>query len=434
MTTASGAGAAALVGAAAAGPSPGGPAPLAGGPASLAGTAPGGTPPAAPSAGAAALGAAGAAALGAAGAAGGSAVAAQAAAPPAAAGWWARRRRPVALVGMLVALALLFLAALAIGAVAVPLDETVRVVLGADPHDPRWSVVVGQIRLPRALTAMLAGAALSVAGLQMQTLFRNPLADPYSLGVSSGASLGVALVVAGIGGTGSTFTAGVTGTGRLGVVAAGATGAAIVLAAVLTLARWVRSVVTLLVIGIVLSSAVSSVVSLLLTWTAPARAVQYWTWALGSFSGTTTRDLVVLGPVVGVGLLLALVSVKQLNALLLGENYARTMGLHLRRTRTLALFGAAVLAGSVTAFCGPIAFLGIAVPHVARRLLGTSDHRVLVPGTLLTGASLALACSIVAQLPGTGLVLPINVVTALLGTPIVIGVLLRARASVTGAS
>ncbi|WP_420497743.1 iron chelate uptake ABC transporter family permease subunit [Parafrankia soli] len=183
-------------------------------------------------------------------------------------------RRPLVLAGLAAGVAVLFLLALAVGSVAVPLDETLRVLVGAEPRYPRWTVVVGQIRLPRALTAALAGAVLGVAGLQMQTLFRNPLADPYSLGVSSGASLGVALVVAGVGGSGGTFTAQVAGSGRFGVVIAGAAGAAIVLAAVLLLANWVRSVVTLL-----------------LTWTAPERAIQYWTWSLGSFAGTSTGAL-----------------------------------------------------------------------------------------------------------------------------------------------
>jgi iron complex transport system permease protein len=343
-----------------------------------------------------------------------------------------RARYGIVFAGLIAGLAGLFLTALAVGSVNVPLPETLRVLTGGRPHDPRWAVVIDQIRLPRALTAMLAGAALGAAGLQMQTLFRNPLADPYSLGVSSGASLGVALVVAGIGGAGGTFTASVAGAGRFGVVVASSTGAALVLAAVLLLGQWVRSVVTLLVIGVILGSAVSSVVSLLLTWTAPQRAIQYWTWSLGSFSGTSTRDLTVFAPTVTAGLLLALASVKSLNALLLGENYARTLGLRLRRVRAATLLGASLLAGTVTAFCGPVAFLGIAVPHIARRLLATADHRLLLPATLLTGAALALACSIAAELPGTGLVLPINVITALIGAPIVIAVLLRAHPTIAG--
>nr|WP_241839921.1 iron ABC transporter permease [Frankia sp. CcI49] len=345
-----------------------------------------------------------------------------------------RARAAVVLGGLVAGLVAMFLLALAVGSVSIPLDETLRVLVGSEPHDHRWTVVIREIRLPRALTAALAGAALGVAGLQMQTLFRNPLADPYSLGVSSGASFGVAAVVAGVGGSAGVFTAGVAGSGRFGVVVAAAVGAAAVLGAVLVLAQWVRSVVTLLVIGVILNSAVSSLVSLLLTWTAPERAVQYWIWSLGSFAGTSNSDLAVFTPIVGVGLGVALLTVKPLNALLLGENYARTLGLRLRRVRVVTLVGASVLAGSVTAFCGPVAFLGIAVPHIARRLLGSADHRLLVPATLLTGALVALACSIAAQLPGTDQVLPINVVTSLLGAPIVIAVLLRARAAAAGAA
>ncbi|WP_055749933.1 iron ABC transporter permease [Frankia sp. AvcI1] len=324
----------------------------------------------------------------------------------------------------------MFLLAVAVGSVWVPLPDTLRVLGGADPSDPRWSVVITQVRLPRAATAALAGAALGVAGLQMQTLFGNPLADPYSLGVSAGASLGVALVVTGAGGSAGAFTAGALGTGRVGVVAAGALGAAVVLAAVLLLARWVRSIVTLLVIGVLVGAAVFSFIGLLLTWTAPQRAIQYWTWQLGSYSGVSPGDLVVLAPAVGLGLTVGIASMKPLNALLLGENYARTLGVRVRRLRSVTLLGASLLAGSVTAFCGPVSFLGIAVPHLARRLLDTADHRALLPGCALAGAVVSLFCSIVTQMPGTDLTLPVNIVTSLIGAPIVIAVLLRASSAV----
>ncbi len=316
--------------------------------------------------------------------------------------------------------------AVASGSVAVPLGETARILVGLAPDDPRWTVVVESVRLPRALTAALAGAALGVAGLQMQTLFRNPLADPFSLGVSSGASLGVALVVTGAGTAAGGFTAGFAAAGRVGTVGAAALGGALVLSGILALSRLVRSAVTLLVIGVMAGAAATAVVSLMLTWTDPLRAQQFVAWGLGSFAGTTWADLGVFGPVTLAGLAVAWLSAKPLNALLLGENYARTMGLNVRRARLVTLLGASVLAGAVTAFCGPIGFLGIAVPHVARRLIGTSDHRVLLPATLLCGAVAALLCSVASHLPGGG-VLPINVVTALVGAPIVIVVLLRSR-------
>lgn len=329
-------------------------------------------------------------------------------------------------------LLVLELLALALGPVRVPLGDTVRVLVGAEPSDPRWQVVIETLRLPRALTATLVGAALGVAGLQMQTLFRNALADPYVLGVSSGASLGVALVVITSGGATAGFTAGVAGLGRVGVVLAAAGGAAVVLALVLLLARWVRSSVTLLLIGVMVGSASTAVVSVLLVYAEPQRAQQFLLWGLGSFSGTTWSDLRLLAPIVAVGLAAALLTVRALNALLLGEGYARTMGIDVRRTRFITLVSASLLAGATTAFCGPIAFLGLAVPHLARMALGTSDHRVLMPAVVLTGAVVAVACGIVSQVPGSDAVLPLNAVTSLLGAPIVIAVLLRSRRGVDG--
>lgn len=343
-----------------------------------------------------------------------------------------RGRVPLALAGLAVSLLVLELLALALGPVRVPLEDTVRVLVGAEPSDPRWQVVIETLRLPRALTATLVGAALGVAGLQMQTLFRNALADPYVLGVSSGASLGVALVVITSGGATAGFTAGVAGLGRIGVVLAAAGGAAVVLALVLLLARWVRSSVTLLLIGVMVGSASTAVVSVLLVYAEPQRAQQFLLWGLGSFSGTTWSDLRLLAPVVAAGLVAALLTVRALNALLLGEGYARTMGIDVRRTRFVTLLSASLLAGSTTAFCGPIAFLGLAVPHLARMALGTSDHRVLMPAVVLTGAVVAVACGIVSQVPGSDAVLPLNAVTSLLGAPIVIAVLLRSRRGVDG--
>lgn len=326
-----------------------------------------------------------------------------------------------------------FALAVTLGTVTIPLADTVRVLLGLSA-DPGAAVVVEQVRLPRALTAVLAGCALGAAGLQMQTVFRNALADPYVLGVSSGASVGVALVVTGVGGsvTGG-FTAGLAGLGRVGIVLAATLGAAAVLAAVLVLARWIRSAVTLLVVGVMVGYAASAVVSVLLVYTDPLRAQQYVAWGLGSFSGTTWPDLAVFAPVVVVGLGFALASVKSLNALLLGEEYARTMGVHVRRVRLVCLLGASLLAGAVTAFCGPVAFLGIAVPHVARLVLGSSDHRVLLPVTLLIGAAVALLCTVAAALVDVRTVLPLNAVTALLGAPVVIAVLVRSRRGLAGA-
>ncbi|WP_240109127.1 iron ABC transporter permease [Streptomyces sp. MUM 203J] len=342
------------------------------------------------------------------------------------------RRRLAVVLALGMGTAALFVVALATGSHPVPTAEVVRILFGGTADDPRWTVIVEQVRLPRALTATAVGAALAVAGVQMQTLFRNALADPFSLGVSSGAGLGVAAVVVGTGGVAGSFTGDLAGLGRVGVIIAAALGAAAVLALVLFLSRWVRSAVTLLVIGVMIGSAATAMVGVMLVYARPERAQQFVMWGLGSFSATTWPDLQVMLPVVGVGLLAALLTAKRLNALLLGEDYARTMGLNVRRSRDLALFGTALLAGAATAFCGPVAFLGLAVPHLTRVALGTSDHRALIPASMLAGAFLALVCALLSQPPGTDAVLPLNAVTSLFGAPVVITFLIRSRRGVQG--
>ena len=282
--------------------------------------------------------------------------------------------------------------------------------------------------MPRSIAGVLVGAALGVAGLQMQTLFRNPLADPFVLGVSSGASLGVALVVLGASQGAATFLAGLGGLGQLGIAGAGAVGAAAVMACVLFAARRIQSTVTILVVGLMVSYAVSSLVTVLIAWADGPQIQQFLDWEAGSFRSVTWEQLHVLVPVLVAGLALAVVTIKPLNALLLGERYAATMGVDVRRIRFVVISTAALLAGVATAFCGPIAFLGIAIPHLARAALRTSDHRVLLPATMLLGGSIALGADIIAQLPGADFVLPLNAVTSLIGAPIVIWVVLRARA------
>ncbi|MET0187926.1 MAG: iron ABC transporter permease [Pseudonocardia sediminis] len=339
------------------------------------------------------------------------------------------------LAGLGVAVVAAFALAVALGSVTIPLGDTVGSLLGAG--DTRLDVLIRDVRVPRAVTAALVGAGLGAAGLLTQTLFRNPLAEPYVLGVSAGAGLGVALyVTAGTGAVAVFATGGLgaaqTGVSRLGSVGAAALGAAVLLALVLLLSRWTRSTVTLLVVGVMVGSVVTSVVSLLLVWTDPRTAQQYLVWGLGSVDGVANADLPVLGGIVAAGLLGVALLAKPLDALLLGDDYARTMGVDVARVRGVVLVVAAVLAGTVTAFCGPVGFLGIAVPHLARLAVGTSRHRVLVPATVLTGALVGLACAIVGHPPGTGTVLPLNVVTSLVGAPVVIVVLLRSRRFAAG--
>lgn len=338
-----------------------------------------------------------------------------------------KARTALILAGLAVAVLILALLGLVLGPVRVPVADTVRVLLGAEPSDPRWQVIVSSMRLPRVLTALAAGAALGVAGLQLQTLFRNTLADPYILGVSSGASLGVALVVLLGGAAGAGFSTGAAGAGRAAEVSAAALGAAAMLTLVLTLSRWTRSAATLLLIGVMIGAASTALVSLAMVYSDPQRVQQYLLWGLGSFAGTGWADLRLLLPLVAVGLVTAAVTIRPLNALLLGESYAATMGINVHRARVITVASASLLAGVTTAFCGPIAFLGLVVPHMARIVVGTSDHRVVVPAVMLLGAVAALGCGIVSQVPASDLVIPINAVTALVGAPVVITVLLRAR-------
>ncbi|MBM7799539.1 iron complex transport system permease protein [Microlunatus panaciterrae] len=322
--------------------------------------------------------------------------------------------------------------AISTGSVTIPVHALWSYLSSGDAGQPGWTVLLDQIRLPRVATAALAGAGLAVAGLLMQTMFANPLADPYILGVSSGASLGVAVVTLGTGTATTTFVSAV-GAGRLSVVAAAAVGSLAVLLLILLLGRWVRSVVTLLILGVMLSSTIGAVVSLFLAFADPARLQRFVLWGLGSYGGVTRTDLLVLSPVVVIGVVTALLLSRSLNALLLGERYAQTMGVNVSLVRVVAVTATALIAGSVTAYCGPIAFLGIAVPHLARLGIGTSDHRVLLPATVLMGITVSVLCSVVAQLPGTDAVLPLNVVTALLGAPVVMVVLLRSRRLAAGA-
>lgn len=333
--------------------------------------------------------------------------------------------RPFALMVMAGVWAGAFLLSLVFGSVRIPPDQVLTILVGGEPLRPTWVTIINDFRLPKALTATLAGAALGVSGLQMQTLFRNPLADPFVLGVSSGASLGVALVVLSVGAANTALLAVAGLLGNLSLVVAACLGAGAVLILVLALAQRVQSSVTLLILGLMIGYLTSAVVSLLLYFSIAERIQAYIAWSFGSFGGVTWSQMRVLAPVVLGGLLLALILTKALNALLLGEAYARSMGLNIRRARMAIVADSAILAGAVTAFCGPIAFLGIAVPHLCRALLRSADHRVLVPACALLGATAALLADLVAQAPGTSVVLPLNAITALIGAPVVVWIILR---------
>lgn len=304
----------------------------------------------------------------------------------------------------------LFLLDLAVGAVRIPVADVWAALTGGDCPQATAKIVVN-IRLIKAVVALLAGAALSVSGLQMQTLFRNPLAGPYVLGISSGASLGVALVVlAGIGSS-------------IGVAAAAWIGAAAVLLVIATVGHRIKDIMVILILGMMLGSGIGSVVEILQYLSSEAALKSFVIWTMGSLGDVTGSRLALLLPVVTAGLVLAVAVIKPLNLLLLGENYARTMGLNIQRTRTLIFLSTVLLAGTVTAFCGPVGFIGLAVPHLARMFFASADHRILMPASMLAGAALLLVCDLVAKL----LALPINTITALMGIPVVIYVVVRNR-------
>ncbi|WP_203454706.1 FecCD family ABC transporter permease [Jiangella aurantiaca] len=337
--------------------------------------------------------------------------------------------RQAAVLTVLAVLAVLsFLATLAWGSVAIPLGDVVAILGGEEASRRTWEAIVMDLRLPRAITAVFAGVATALAGLVMQTLFRNALAEPYVLGVTSGASLGVGLVLLPQGATaglGAALLAAFAPLASIGVVAAAAIGALAVLLLMSAVAARVQNLVIVLVAGIMVSAFLTAIVNVLVFFARPEAVVAFTAWQFGTFQGVTMAQLPVLGGTVALGVLLLALSTKQLNASLLGERYAQSMGMSVRRLRLLAMASTALLAGAVTAFAGPIAFLGIAAPHLARGLLGSADHRVLIPGTALVGAVVALAAGVFAQLPGTDAVLPLNAALALIGAPVVLRVLLR---------
>lgn len=322
---------------------------------------------------------------------------------------------------LLIILTLAFLLNLALGAVNIPIDQIITILLGGQPEKPTWTNIVLKFRLPKAITATLAGAALGISGLQMQTLFRNPLAGPYILGISSGASLGVAILIL----TASPFLQNLPLINDLTLIIAACIGAAAVLGLVLTVSQHVRDTMTLLILGLLFGYATNALVSILLQFSDSEQIQTYLQWTFGTFAGVTWQQMPILSLVVILGLIIAFGLSKPLNVLLIGESHAFTLGLNLQKTRFWIISSSSILAGAITAFCGPIAFLGVAVPHLCRSLFNTNDHRVLITTVAIMGAILALFADLLCNIPGQGKILPLNSVTALLGTPVVSWVILR---------
>ena len=339
-----------------------------------------------------------------------------------------KRRNDILFAVLAVATVVLFVVDLVVGSVAVPLGEVWSALFGGATQGAEvevYATIVRNFRLPKAIMALLAGAALSSVGLQMQTLFRNPLAGPYVLGVSSGASLGVALMLLGLPLLGIATSNPVVQ--NIGVAGAAWLGAAGVMVIVMAVTTRIKNIMTVLILGMMFGSAASALVEVMQYLSPEGALKSYVVWTMGSLGGVTLQQLNIVVPVVVAGLVLSVLLIKPLNILLLGENYARTMGLNIKHIRLGVTLTTVLLAGTITAYCGPIGFIGLAVPHVARMLFREADHKVLVPATMLTGAAMMLLCDVASTLPAGDLSLPINTVSALVGIPIVVVVIVRNR-------
>jgi iron complex transport system permease protein len=320
----------------------------------------------------------------------------------------------------------LFLLDLWLGSVFIPLDRYIDVLTGRSDNTG-WIYIVYYLRLPRAITAVMAGAGLSVAGLMMQTLFRNPLAGPYVLGISSGASLGVAMLVMSSSAFGFLNMASdhLYGTGAQ--VVASIVGSSIVFLLIVGVSSKVRDTVSLLIVGIMFSSLAIAIVSILQYFSKPELVQKFVIWTLGSLSSTSWKQLHLVVPLVCTGLIMGIFLIKPMNALLLGEDNARATGVRTEQVKYSILVSSSIITGALVAFTGPIAFIGLAVPHIVRLLFNTSDHRIILPGSVVLGSMLLLICDILSQIPGHSMVLPINAVTALFGAPVVIWIIISGK-------
>lgn len=335
------------------------------------------------------------------------------------------KRKNILLFSVLtILLLLLFSIDLIIGPVLIPIKEVFQILFQNSSQDAGWLSIVNEFRLPKAITAVIAGSALAVSGLQMQTLFRNPLAGPFILGISSGAALGVSLLILG---TGLLSAINLLATNSFTITLAGCIGASVVLLIMFLVSLRVNNMMTVLILGIMLSSMINAVVSFLQYFSSNMALKSYTIWTMGSLAGIDNTQLSLLTTIVLIGFVLAILFSHPLNVLLLGDKYAFSMGVKLKSTRIWTMLSTSLLAGSVTAFCGPLAFIGMSIPHVARKIMNTSDHRILVPSCILTGAIMMLFCDILASLPIYDQALPINSVTSFIGAPIVIWIVLKKK-------
>ncbi len=326
-------------------------------------------------------------------------------------------------VGLGLVILVLFVLNLMVGSVSIPVKDTWYVLIGEETVKPSWQYIILESRLPQALTAILCGGALAASGLMLQTAFRNPLAGPSIFGINSGAGLGVALVMLFLGG--SILAGSVSLTGFIAVMVAAFVGAMAVMTLIFFFSTIVRNHVMLLIIGIMIGYIANSAISLLNFFATDEGVRSYMVWGLGSFGGVSMRMMPVFASITILGLVGSLLLIKPLNALMLGDNYAENLGINIVRTRNWLLIVTGILTAITTAFCGPIAFIGLAVPHITRLLLFTDNHRSLLPATILMGGVVALLCNLITILPGENGVIPLNAVTPMIGAPVIIYVILR---------
>ncbi len=329
-----------------------------------------------------------------------------------------------AFITLIILLVICILANISLGSVSIPISAIFESFVGTLDHKS-WSYIIKDYRLPKALTAVLVGSGLGISGLLMQTLFRNPLAGPFVLGISSGASLGVALVILGAGVFGGAFAT--IFVSKWSIIIAASLGSFLVLSSVLVVSSKVRDTMAILIIGLMFGSITAAVVSVLSYFSSAEQLQQYIFWGFGSLGNLSWQELGIFFIVYSLGMLLTIFSIKGLNSLLLGENYAKSLGLNIKQTRLIIIIATSLLAGTITAFAGPIAFIGLAIPHITRQIFTTSNHKILIPAVFLFGAIIMLICDSIAQLPTSDYTLPINAITSLMGAPVVIWLLVRKR-------
>jgi iron complex transport system permease protein len=326
---------------------------------------------------------------------------------------------------LLLVLIICFFINISLGSVYIPVKDVFNCLIGSASQQETWQHIIQNYRLPKAITAILVGSGLGISGLLMQTLFRNPLAGPFVLGISSGASLGVALVVLGSSIFGGVFMSLLIS--KWSIVIAASLGSFLVLLAVLMVSIKVRDTMAILIIGLMFASITSAIVSVLSYFGSAQQLQQYIFWGFGSLGNLSWDELLIFFIIYSLGLIISLASIKSLNTLLLGENYAKSLGLNIKKSRLAIIISTSLLAGTITAFTGPIAFIGLAIPHLTRQVFNTSNHKILLPAVFLLGAIVMLVCDSIAQVPNSDYTLPINAITSLIGAPVVIWLLVRKR-------